>query len=65
MGGEVIIITQDPDFTGDSSNNVVARPITKVRVTNIQMRYSDFAHPQDVAAAVHKVLAAANEVAGG
>lgn len=61
MGGEVIIITQDPDLR-DSPN---PQPIPKLQVSEIKLLYSDYASPAEVSAAVHQVLQAAQNIRGG
>lgn len=63
MGGEVIIITADPDARADPDENRSDRP--KVQVSALQLFYSDQAAPSDVASAVHQALTLARDVAGG
>lgn len=62
MGGEVIIITQDPDAR---TPDTPPEPTPKVQLANVSILFSDFAHPSEVANAVNQVLTLAQQVRGG
>lgn len=68
MGGEVIIIAQDPDAVpaphpDDLANKSAQAPKSKVSVTQIGFKYSDDATPRQIAEAVYRALETAKNLA--
>ncbi len=64
MGGEVIIITSDPDVTTPVDPNQVNAPKAKqkVSVSQIGFKFSDDATPRQIADAVYSVLESAKRL---
>ena len=64
MGGEVIIIGQDPDVTTPVDPNTTNAPKSKqmFSVTQFGLKYTDNATPRQIAEAVFQVLDAAKKL---
>lgn len=69
MGGEVIIIAQDPDVVLDPPGTPIGArsqrlPVPKIQVTQVSLKFTDHASPDEVALAVRQALSFGDSLKG-